>query len=43
MDHKLACKEVRHSRSFMRVLEVVLAYGNYLNWGSRLGSVAAFR
>lgn len=42
-DHLRAMKELRTSEVFSSILRVVLAVGNYLNYGSRLGASAGFR
>jgi len=38
-----ACDELSQSEKFRRVLEYVLALGNYLNFGSRRGSAYGFK
>lgn len=38
-----ACNEVKQSGKFKKVLEVVLALGNYLNGGSFRGAAYGFK
>lgn len=41
---KLASNELRHSKKLARLLELILAMGNYMNKGnSRVGEAAGFR
>lgn len=42
-DHSAAAAELRGSGCFRDALRAVLALGNFLNWGGRLGQAAGFR
>lgn len=37
-----ACEEVKKSKKFARMLELILLLGNYMNSGSKNGGVYAF-
>lgn len=37
-----ACEEIKKSRSFAKLLEIVLLIGNYMNAGSRNGQTFGF-
>jgi hypothetical protein len=41
--HIAACKELQSSGTFQQVLAAVLAVGNFLNHGGRLGNAVGFR
>ena len=41
--HLQAQHQLRDSATFAALLQLALALGNFLNWGTRLGSAAGFR
>eukprot|EP01111_Echinosteliopsis_oligospora_P012575 TRINITY_DN4323_c0_g1_i1.p1 TRINITY_DN4323_c0_g1~~TRINITY_DN4323_c0_g1_i1.p1 ORF type:complete len:530 (+),score=160.71 TRINITY_DN4323_c0_g1_i1:1984-3573(+) len=38
-----ACKEIDNSKKFQQILEIILAIGNFLNFGSNRGSAEGYR
>lgn len=38
-----ACREIEKSKSFKKIVEVILAVGNFINGGTRRGEAYGFR